>query len=123
MAIENIKKSKFHNLVVSNGGLTPIADMYLKAGQEFGYNVVDYSGEIQEGFSETQINARKGVRSGTSLEFLEPARTRKNLQIAINRYATKISVEDKTATAIYLIRFCRRNWVSSDSFAVWSWKR
>ena len=112
MSIANLKSSEYHSsggyLAVSNGGLTPIADMYLKAGQELGYNIVDYNGEIQEGFSETQINARNGVRSSTSLEFLEPARTRKNLQIAVNSFVTKISIEGKTATGVYVIRGGRK---------------
>ena len=118
ITIEKLKRSEFHStggyLAVSSGGLTPIADMYLKAGQELGYDIVDYNGEIQEGFSEAQINTRQGARSSSSLEFLEPARARKNLQIALNTFVTHISVEDKTATGVHMIREGRKNFIKAN---------
>ena len=108
MKIDGLKSSKYHNtggyLAVSAGGVTPLADKYLQAGKEIGYNIVDYNGESQEGFSESHNNVRDGVRSSTSLEFLGPAKDRENLHIGVKSFVTKINIENKVAKGVHLIR-------------------
>ena len=115
---EDLKHSKYHStggyLAVKKGPLTPLADQYLRAGQELGYDVVDYNGETQEGFADVQINVRDGVRSSTGLEFLLPARERRNLHVGINSFVTKIVVEKKTASGVDVIRKQRKHFIKAN---------
>ena len=117
MLMESLKDSEYHSkggpLAVSGGAVTPLADKYLQAGKELGYDIVDYNGEVQEGFSENQLNVRKGVRSSTSLEFLGRATDRRNLHVAVNSFATKIKIEEKTAKGVYFRREERDHFVKA----------
>ncbi|WAR12782.1 DHGL-like protein [Mya arenaria] len=112
MLIDDLKSSKYHNtggyIGVSTGGVTPIADVYLKAGQEMGYKLNDYNGEIHQGWSPMQLTIRNGVRSSTSLEFLGRAKGRPNLHVGIHSLVTKIAFENKRATGVYAIRNGRK---------------
>lgn len=115
--IDSLKSSKCHStggyLAVSNGGIMPIADIYLKAGQEMGYNVTDYNGESQEGWSLMQLNIRKGVRSSTSLEYLGRVNGRNNIHVAVNSFVTKIAIVNKKAKGIYIIRNNRKYFIEA----------
>ena len=117
MKIDSLKSSKYHNtggpLAVSAGGVTPLAEKYLQAGKEIGYNIVDYNGESQEGFSESHNNVRDGVRSSTSLEFLGPAKDRENLHIAVKSFVRKIDVENKVAKGVHVIRNGRPQYIEA----------
>ena len=117
MTIERLKFSKYHStggfLAVSGGGITPNAEKFLKAGKEMGYDVNDYNGETQEGFYETQLNIRKGVRSSTGLEFIGRARGRPNLHVGIESFVTKIHIEKKAAKGVYLIRKGRKHFIKA----------
>ena len=115
--IKELETSKYHSkggpLAVSHGYLAPVTDVFLKAGQELGYNVTDYNGEDQEGFSSVQKTIRNGVRSSTGLEYLGRANKRKNLHISINTFATKINIENKRATGVFYIKDGRKHYVKS----------
>ena len=106
--IDDLKKSKFHStggpLAVSSTKVTPLADMYLAAGQELGYKSIDYNSDDQEGISPAQINVRQGVRSSTGLEFIAPHMGRKNLHVGLNSFVTKVDIQNKRATGVYMIR-------------------
>ena len=115
--IAELKSSKYHGvggpMAVSGGGSTPLADLYLKAGQEMGYKITDYNGEDQEGFNKIQITVRNGVRSSTGLEFLGNTADRANLHIAIRSFVTKIEIQDKTAVGVHVIRNGRKRFIRS----------
>ena len=115
--IDSLKGSKYHStggyLGVSKGGATPIAPKYLQAGKELGYDIIDYNGEVQEGFSEAQLTVRNGVRSSTGVEFLGPTKGRQNLHIAVNSLVTKVAIENKEATGVYVIRAGRKHFIAS----------
>ena len=121
MTIDSLKNSKYHStggyLAVSGGGLSVNTERFLKAGKEIGYDIVDYNGETQEGFSENHINVRNGVRSSTSLEFLGPARGRPNLHVAVNSFVTKIEIDNtpgnKRAKGVYVIRKERKHYIQA----------
>lgn len=106
--IPELKNSEYHGrygpMGVSDGRFTPMADFYLKAGQEMGYNIVDYNGEDQEGFSSYQISTNDGVRSSTANSYLGNASRRKNLHISIRSFVTKIQINKKKATGIYMLK-------------------
>ena len=115
--IDEFKSSKYHGvggpMAVSGGEVTPLADLYLKAGQELGYNITDYNGEDQEGFNKMQVTVRKGVRSSTALEFLGNTADRDNLHIAIRSFVTKLEIHNKRATGVYAIRNGRKRFVKA----------
>lgn len=118
MRIDSLKNSKYHNvggyIGVSTGGVTPIADVYLKAGEEMGYKLTDYNGEIQEGWSPMQLTIRNGVRSSTSLEYLGRAIGRQNLHVAIDALVSKIDIKDKEAKGIYFIKNGRKQYIKAN---------
>ncbi|KAH3811964.1 glucose dehydrogenase [FAD, quinone]-like [Dreissena polymorpha] len=115
--IEDLKHSKYHNsggyIGISTGGVTQLAGVFLTAGQEMGYNLTDYNGEIQQGWSPMQLNIRNGVRSSSSLEFLGRCKDRENIHIAINSLATKIAIDKKRATGVYVIRNGRKDFIKA----------
>lgn len=118
MRIDSLKNSKYHNvggyIGVSTGGVTPIADVYLKAGEEMGYKLTDYNGEIQEGWSPMQLTIRNGVRSSTSLEYLGRAIGRQNLHVAIDALVSKIDIKGKEAKGIYFIKNGRKQYIKAN---------
>ncbi|KAL4223938.1 hypothetical protein ACF0H5_017397 [Mactra antiquata] len=117
MLIDSLKDSKYHNtggyLGISTGGVSPISDVYLQAGKEMGYDIVDYNGEVQEGWSPMQLTVRNGVRSSTSLEFLGRINGRKNLHISVRSMVTKINIENKTAKGVYVIKDGRKMYIEA----------
>ena len=110
--IDGLKSSEYHSsggpIPVSAGRGTPLADFYMKAGREMGYEITDYNGEDQEGFNYIQLNTRKGVRSSSSIELLENTEDRSNLHIAVKSFVTKIEIEKKRATGVFVIRNSRK---------------
>lgn len=117
MLIDSLKTSKYHSmggyLGISTGGVTPIADIYLEAGKEMGYEITDYNGEIQQGWSPMQLTIRSGVRSSTSLEFLGRAIGRPNFHVAVNTMVTKIAIENKRAKGVFVIQNGRKLFIEA----------
>ena len=117
MLMDDLKSSMYHSsggyLGVSTGGVTPLADLHLKAGQEIGYDIVDYNGQTQEGFSPMQLTVRNGVRSSTGVEFLGRAKGRKNLHVGIDSFVTKIEIKNKKATGVYVVRNGRKYFIKA----------
>ena len=115
--IDELKSSKYHStggpLAVSGGRVTPLADLYMKAGEEMGYKVNDYNGAEQEGFSPVQVTVRKGVRSSTGVEFLGNTADRDNLHIVLGSHVIKIAFQNKKATGVYVIRDGRKYFVKA----------
>ncbi|XP_060575318.1 glucose dehydrogenase [FAD, quinone]-like [Ruditapes philippinarum] len=115
--IEELKLSRYHNtggpMAVSGGSVTPIADIYLEAGKELGYNITDNNAETQEGFSKAQLNVRKGVRDSSAVAFLGSFEKRQNLDIVINTFVTKVDIKNKKATGVYYIRNGKKEFVKA----------
>ena len=76
-----------------------LAQLFLKAGLELGYNRVDYNGKGQIGFSKTQINVANGVRYSTAKGYLHPARLRKNVFVKTNARVRNIIIDQNTLKA------------------------
>lgn len=55
-----------HSLYISE-----IAKAFLKAGEKFGYKIVDYNGEEQIGFSFIQTNLDSGARCSAAKAYLQ----------------------------------------------------
>ncbi|KAL4231918.1 hypothetical protein ACF0H5_009494 [Mactra antiquata] len=105
---ETLRKSRFHyfygQMAVSESVSTPLADLFLKSGEDLGYRNTDYNGINQVGFSRLQINNRKGVRDSTVNAILARVRARHNLNTMINAYVTSIYIKDKRATGVTYFR-------------------
>ena len=113
--IPELKDSPYHSsggpLSVESGKATPLAELYMKAGRELGYNITDYNGADQEGFNYMQETTRNGVRSSTSFEYLGNTASRSNLHIAVNSFVTKVEIENSNAIGVYVIRKSRKHFI------------
>ncbi|XP_015112867.1 glucose dehydrogenase [FAD, quinone] [Diachasma alloeum] len=72
---------------------TKLATSYLKAGQHLGYEVLDYNGPQQIGFSYLQLNMDKGSRCSASRAYLRIKRS--NLDIVTDARVTKVLIDDQ----------------------------
>ncbi|XP_071858531.1 glucose dehydrogenase [FAD, quinone]-like [Bombus fervidus] len=85
---------------------TPLADAFIEAGKEMGYENRDFNGERHTGFMIPQGTTRDGSRCSTAKAFLRPARMRKNLHVAMEAYVTKILIDSSSKKA-YGVEFVR----------------
>ena len=69
---------------------TELADAFVEAGVELGYENRDCNAEFQTGFMIPQGTIKKGWRQSTATAFLRPVKTRKNLHISTNSHVTKV---------------------------------
>ena len=122
--IPELKDSPYHSsggpLSVESGKATPLAELYMKAGRELGYNNTDYNGEDQEGFNYMQETTRNGLRSSTSVEYLGNTASRSNLHIAVNSFVTTIGIENSRATGVYVIRKSRKIFIKAKNEVILS---
>lgn len=104
-----IKNSSYHN---ENGYLcvehvpyhTKLATAFLNAGQELGYNIVDYNGQDQRGFSYIQVNMDHGTRCSAAKAYLGSI-NRPNLEIITGARVTKVLIDaDKRAYGVEYIK-------------------
>ncbi|XP_052772587.1 4-pyridoxate dehydrogenase-like [Mya arenaria] len=98
---------------VSDGRVSDLMDYYLKAGQEMGYNIVDYNSGKEEGFARYQQHIENGVRSSTANTFLPMASDRPNLHISIQSHVTEIRIKNNKATGVYFLKGNRKHYVSA----------
>lgn len=73
---------------------TKLATAYLKAGQELGYDVVDYNGQNQIGFSYIQLNMDRGTRCSAARAYLDTI-DRANLNIVTGARVMKVLIDDE----------------------------
>ncbi|XP_060524828.1 glucose dehydrogenase [FAD, quinone]-like [Cylas formicarius] len=64
----------------------------------------DYNGEHVNGVSKTQFTLKKNKRCSTSRAFLDPIQHRKNLNVSLNSFVTKISIINKTAHGVEFVK-------------------
>ena len=91
--------AEFHQtdgpLVISNGSfMTSVAASFLDAGKEMGYNIVDYNGEEQLGFSPTQWMTKHGKRWSVTDAYLYPAAGRPNLDIVTGAHVKEVIFDE-----------------------------
>lgn len=94
----------FHN---NNGSLhvedcyqSPLAEAFVKAGEQMGAKRVDYSSNDPVGFGTVQATTNKGKRHSVAKAFLEPARRRRNLNIYTSSFVTKVNIDPMTKQAM-----------------------
>jgi choline dehydrogenase len=87
---------------------TPLAEAFVKAGEELGYKIIDYNGETQTGFNYLQTTTRDGMRWSASRSYLHPIRNRKNFHVSKRSLVTKILIDPDTKIA-FGVHFVRDN--------------
>jgi len=79
----------------------PITDAWVAAAQAAGYKFnPDYNGADQEGVGFFQLTARNGRRCSSAVAYLNPVKSRENLQIITRAQVDKIEITDNRATAV-----------------------
>tara|TARA_B100000212_G_scaffold233449_1_gene177489 strand:+ start:192 stop:1829 length:1638 start_codon:yes stop_codon:yes gene_type:complete len=87
----------------------PLCEAFIKGAIEYGIPLnKDYNGELQEGVSYVQRNTRGRFRVSAAKAFLNPAKSRSNLQIITNAFVTKINFKNKTAIGVDYFKGGRR---------------
>ena len=79
----------------------PITDAWVAAAQAAGYPFnPDYNGADQEGVGFFQLTAKNGRRCSSAVAYLNPARSRDNLQIITHAQVDRIVLDGKRATGV-----------------------
>ncbi len=87
----------------------PLCEAFIKSAIEQGIPLnKDYNGELQEGVSYVQRTTRGRFRVSAAKAFLNPAKSRQNLQVITNAFVTKINFANKTAIGVEYLRGGRR---------------
>jgi len=94
----------------------PLNDRFLQAAAEAGFPVTDdFNGAEQEGIGFYQFTIREGRRCSASHAYLQPARTRPNLNVVCDAQATRILFEGKRAVGVEYRRNGNTEIVRADS--------
>jgi choline dehydrogenase len=102
--------SKFHGgdgpLAVSDiGARHELIEAFIAGAQECGVpRTDDFNGAVQEGAGYYQLNTRRGLRCSAATAFLTPARSRANLRIETDAYATGLVFEDTRAVGVRYVQ-------------------
>ncbi|GJQ78194.1 hypothetical protein Trydic_g2524 [Trypoxylus dichotomus] len=104
MTISEYKNDAYHG---QNGYLTienfryhsPLAQWFLEAGQDLGYQIRDINGESQTGFTLSHGTLRDGLRCSTAKAFLRSASKRKNLHISLHSMVERVKINPRTKQA------------------------
>jgi len=84
-----------------NGMQNPLYRAFIEAGREAGYPVTeDYNGYQQEGFGAMHMSVRDGVRCSTSLAYLDPVRSRRNLHVKTGVLVDRILFDGRRASGV-----------------------
>jgi choline dehydrogenase len=79
----------------------PLCDAFIKGAVEEGIPLNnDYNGKSQEGVSYVQRTTKGRFRVSSAKAFLNPVKSRKNLNIITNAFVTKVIFKNKTAIGV-----------------------
>ncbi|MFK7754493.1 MAG: GMC family oxidoreductase [Sedimentitalea sp.] len=79
----------------------PITDAWVAAAQAAGYKFnPDYNGQDQEGVGFFQLTSRNGRRCSAAVAYLNPVKSRENLQIITHAQVDKVVLNGKRATGV-----------------------
>ncbi len=79
----------------------PLCDAFIQAAAEIGIpQNPDYNGERQEGINYVQRTVRSRRRVSTARAYLHPAKSRPNLTVITNAFATRVLLEGKKAVGV-----------------------
>ncbi len=87
----------------------PLCEAFIKGAVQEGIPLnKDYNGESQEGVSYVQRTTKGRFRVSSAKAFLNPVKSRQNLNIITNAFVTKIIIKNKTATGVEYFKGGRR---------------
>lgn len=102
----------FHNtegyLGVEDSYQSELLEAFLSAGEELGYQRVDYNSPKQIGFSTVQATLRRGRRHSVAEAFLRPFKKRPNLHVITSAFVTRLLIDPVTKTT-YGVEYERNN--------------
>ena len=79
----------------------PITDAWVAAAQAAGYRFnSDYNGAEQEGVGFFQLTARNGRRCSAAVAYLNPVKSRANLQIITHAQVDRVQLDGRKATGV-----------------------
>ena len=79
----------------------PLADAFIAAAEAGGIpRNTDFNGAQQHGTGYWDLATWKGRRSSTSLAYIRPARSRRNLHLVTEAYVTKVEFEGRNAVGV-----------------------
>ncbi|MBN35990.1 MAG: choline dehydrogenase [Rhodospirillaceae bacterium] len=89
-------------LGVQRGGKdSPLFDAFITAGTEAGYpHNRRINGRMQEGFGEADSTVWKGRRANTAQSFLDPIRSRSNLEVRTQAAVQRVLIENGRAVGV-----------------------
>ncbi|KAJ8682939.1 hypothetical protein QAD02_018731 [Eretmocerus hayati] len=85
---------------------TPLGVAFLRAGEEFGYEIVDVNGQQQTGFAFFQYTMRRASRCSAAKAFVRPISLRPNFHLSLWTHVTRILIDPQTRRA-YGVEFIR----------------
>ena len=90
-----------HVHVKTDKEIHPVTGSFIEAAYHSGipFNQ-DYNDKEQEGISYLQVTQKRGIRCSSSVAFLRPAMSRKNLTVETNATVHKVLVDDNRAVGI-----------------------
>ncbi|XP_014274007.1 glucose dehydrogenase [FAD, quinone]-like [Halyomorpha halys] len=89
--------------------LTEIGRRFLIAGQELGYDIIDYNDpNTQVGFARTQATIKGVKRHSAASAYLLPVRSRPNLHVVKNAFVTKL-LTDLETRRVYGVEFIKND--------------
>uniref|UniRef100_A0A0C9QZZ1 Gld_26 protein n=1 Tax=Fopius arisanus TaxID=64838 RepID=A0A0C9QZZ1_9HYME len=84
---------------------TPLTAAFLNSGKQLGYDVVDYNGRQQIGFSDSQLTMVNGTRCSASKAYLRIRRL--NLDIVTEATVSRVLIDDNNHA--YGVEFIKNN--------------
>ncbi|XP_003424681.1 glucose dehydrogenase [FAD, quinone]-like [Nasonia vitripennis] len=87
---------------------TPLATAFLGGAQELGYQIVDYDGKEQIGFSYLHSTVKDGERLSSNRAYLHPVKNRTNLILSRNSRVDKVLIDPSSKRA-YGVLFIKRH--------------
>ncbi|XP_052085981.1 glucose dehydrogenase [FAD, quinone]-like isoform X2 [Mytilus californianus] len=91
-------------IVVTPKSSTTLEFFNRKAASEIGYRSVDCNGYSQIGYCPNQANIKNGERCSSTTCYLRPVMYRRNLQISLNSYVTKVLIRGKRAIGVQFVK-------------------
>jgi len=81
----------------------PIAEAFVKIGEDMGYERTDFNGEQPIGFGHTQANQKDGMRFTAYDAYIRPNLRRPNLGVLINHRAARVLFDGNRAIGIEVV--------------------
>jgi choline dehydrogenase-like flavoprotein len=92
----------------------PVSDAFIRAAQEDGQVLnADYNAGDQEGFGYYQVSQRKGRRWSVVDGYLNPARSRSNLNVVTGAHVLRVNLEGSRCTGVTYEKAGRQHTVNA----------